>query len=263
MKNIKDLNPKNNNLLLKQIDKLNENSKEWDKVNIILKERNFLNFIRKVKNINKDEISKISKKFLNDDRFKNSIQKKLIKIEKRKSMGDVRFHSFTIYLIVRILKPKIMLETGVCNGKSTSMILLAMNHNNCGKLISIDKTKKINKDGSRYSLIKNKTGYLIPAYLKKKWIFKRGDSIKVLKNLKLKKNEFVDIFFHDSLHTYEHTKNEISEILKMIDLKKKFCMIVDDIDLGAGKAFNKFLDKNKTFGYSFKNLGIFNGKINI
>ena len=34
-----------------------------------------------------------------------------------------------------------MIETGVCNGKSTSMILLAMEHNKCGKLISIDKAK--------------------------------------------------------------------------------------------------------------------------
>ena len=40
-------------------------------------------------------------------------------------------------------------------------------------------------------------------------------------------------------------------------------MIIDDIDLGAGKAFNKFLMKNKSFGYSYKNLGIFNGKINL
>lgn len=261
MKNIKKIYSKKSNLILKKIDKLDAKDKEWDKVDIILQNRDFISFINKIKKIEKDRLAKIAKKFQNDNRFKNLFQKKLIKIENRNHVGDIRFHSFTLYLIIRILRPKIMIETGVCNGKSTSMILLAMDHNKYGKLISIDKAKKINKDGARYSLVQNKTGYLIPGYLKKRWIFKKGDSIKILQNIKFKKNEFIDIFFHDSLHTYEHTWREIMEVLKMINIKKNFCMIVDDIDLGAGKAFNKFLKKNKSIGYGYKNLGFYNGKI--
>lgn len=263
MKNIRKVYSKKSNLILRKIDELSAKDKEWSKVNIILQNKDFISFINKIKKIEKNKLFTIGKKFKNDNKFKNLFKKKLIRIENRNHVGDIRFHSFTLYLIIRILRPKIMIETGVCNGKSTSMILLAMEHNKCGKLISIDKVKKINKDVSKYSLVQNKTGFLIPTYLKKRWIFKRGDSIKVLKKIKFKKNEFVDIFFHDSLHTYEHTSEEIKEVLKMINMKKKFCMIIDDIDLGAGKAFNKFLMKNKSFGYSYKNLGIFNGKINL
>jgi len=43
-----------------------------------------------------------------------------------------------IYTLIRCLKPRIVIETGVANGASSTFILSALEKNNLGKLYSID-----------------------------------------------------------------------------------------------------------------------------
>jgi hypothetical protein len=43
-----------------------------------------------------------------------------------------------LYVLIRALKPKIVLETGVASGVSTLFMLQALNHNTHGTLYSID-----------------------------------------------------------------------------------------------------------------------------
>jgi hypothetical protein len=160
---------------------------------------------------------------------------------------------------VRAIKPKLIIETGVCNGKSSAMILLALAHNKYGTLVSIDKILNKNlklKDNTSYNYVNNKNAYLVPSYLKKRWKFFSGDSVFFLKKFK-KQKKFLnpDIFFHDSLHTYKHVTNEISSVLNLIENKNKILIIVDDIDMGSGLALNNFLKKNNLIGYAFRNLG--------
>src|SRR5579862_4942290 len=52
--------------------------------------------------------------------------------------GELRVHIYTDYVVVRALMPDVMVETGVCNGKSSAFVLNAMDHNGRGHLHSID-----------------------------------------------------------------------------------------------------------------------------
>jgi hypothetical protein len=240
----------------KLIDKLNTKLKEWEKVNILINDYDYITFLKKILRIKEEKIFEYLNDFYNDKNFKKVFSEKLANLEKLKGdWGDVRFHSLSLYTIVRGVKPNIMIETGVASGKSTSLILLAMEHNQKGKLISIDLPnidRKVLKDGARTSTGRFKTGWLIPNYLKKRWKLKIGNSIKILWKIVNDLKE-IDIFFHDSLHTYSHVKNEL--IIIQPKIKEGSLIICDNIDMGAGKAFNEFLNKNNLIGYAYRDFG--------
>lgn len=123
-----------------------------------------------------------------------------------------------LFCLVRMIKPEIVIETGVGAGASTSFMLCAMNENKRGKLYSIDlpppdhnsdntnENYIILEDGAKYQS-KPPVGYLIPDYLKNRWQLIYGDSKEELPNL-LKRLGECSIFYHDSLHTNEHMKME-------------------------------------------------------
>ena len=69
--------------------------------------------------------------------LKNYFRINLSKLNKYKNTDDLRFHAITLYILVRAIKPKLFIETGISAGKSSALILLALNHNKFG-LISID-----------------------------------------------------------------------------------------------------------------------------
>lgn len=53
--------------------------------------------------------------------------------------GSMRaLHAEVLWAIVRSSRPWLVVETGVCNGFSTPVILEALNRNGEGRLISVD-----------------------------------------------------------------------------------------------------------------------------
>lgn len=120
-----------------------------------------------------------------------------------------------LYLIIRAYKPEVVVETGVAHGASSAFILCAMHENNLGHLYSIDLPPHdasiksggeggVLEDGQKFHSAKNfPVGDLIPAFLKERWTYIYGDSKKELPSL-LKRLDKISIFFHDSLHTYQH-----------------------------------------------------------
>lgn len=92
-----------------------------------------------------------------------------------------------IYSTIRRVKPKIVMETGIDRGTSTTYILLALQKNGYGKLISVDKDVDV--------------GQLVPSELKIFWEQKVGKTCDILPTLNI--ND-IDIFLHDSLHTYDN-----------------------------------------------------------
>jgi predicted O-methyltransferase YrrM len=98
------------------------------------------------------------------------------------------------YAIVRISRPNLVLETGVHDGLSSSLILRAMSRNNCGCLVSLDLPDlnlPIGVDGP---------GWLVPDELKSRWRLRLGDSRRVLDDL-AREHAPIDIFIHDSDHS--------------------------------------------------------------
>jgi len=104
------------------------------------------------------------------------------------------FDCDTIYLLVRCLKPEIVVETGVCYGASSAYILQALNDNQRGMLHSIDLGNAPNEPPSNY---------FVPRQLRGRWNLIIGDCKRELPPL-LERLGRVDLFHHDSLHTYDH-----------------------------------------------------------
>ncbi len=92
-----------------------------------------------------------------------------------------------LYDLVHRYSPSLVVETGVARGVSTAYILIAMRNNGVGHLHSVD--------------ILPNAGILVNDDLKDRWTFHIGKSQDILPELDLVD---IDIFIHDSLHTYSN-----------------------------------------------------------
>ena len=138
-----------------------------------------------------------------------------------------------LYILCKTIKPEKIVETGVAYGLSSMYILQALKENNKGTLYSID---------SVFSPWQSKEmiGAAIPTDLRSKWKFIFGSSSEKLKNI-LSELDQIDVFFHDSLHTYKNMIFEFETAWPFI-IKNGF-LISDDI--GDNNAFYDFATKVK------------------
>ena len=153
------------------------------------------------------------------------------------------YAGYFLYVLVRALKPDIFVETGVSGGESSTFILQAMEDNKKGKLYSVDFPQAIVEKGlTTISPEETSSGWLIPDYLKHRWDLTLGKSEDVLSPL-LKKLGKIDIFFHDSLHTYDHMLFEYNTCWNYI--KDNGILISDDIAVMNGRGHSPFVDFGK------------------
>ena len=108
-----------------------------------------------------------------------------------------------LYALVRALKPYVVVETGVANGVSSSFILKALDRNSRGRLYSIDLHYREGESVPEG----RELGWVIPGELRYRWELRLGESTKVLPKL-LRELKSIDIFFHDSRHTYKTMMRE-------------------------------------------------------
>lgn len=134
-----------------------------------------------------------------------------------------------LYLICKLLRPEIVVETGVANGFSSTLILKALMENQKGKLYSIDFP---NQPGHE---INNKIGWLIPDDLRSRWGLIIGDSKQELPAL-IEKLGRIDVFFHDSDHSYEHILFELNTAWDAI--AEGGVALADDVHMN--RAYNDF-----------------------
>lgn len=99
-----------------------------------------------------------------------------------------------LYLLVRAARPRVVVDTGVLYGASSSHILAALAENGDGRLHSID----IGRDPSEPP-----HDHFVPAELQPRWELIIGDSRLELPKL-LRRCGTIDLFHHDSLHTWDH-----------------------------------------------------------
>lgn len=113
--------------------------------------------------------------------------------------GDSELAGFC-YAVTRTLRPKRVVETGVCYGVTSAHILKALQVNHEGHLDSID-VPPLGKDADR------QVGRFIPEGLRSRWTLRRGVSAQLLRPL-LNQLGSIDLFVHDSLHTYRNMRDE-------------------------------------------------------
>jgi hypothetical protein len=113
------------------------------------------------------------------------------------------------YALVRAVKPKGILETRIANGVSTTNLLLALKKNGLEKVCSFGL-------GDVAYL---PWGWMVPEWLRDRWNLHIGDSRELLAPL--------DIFIHDSPHTYDHMMFEFEQTFPF--LRPGGILIADDV----------------------------------
>lgn len=143
------------------------------------------------------------------------------------------------YWFVRLLKPSIVVETGVSRGVTSVFILKALDANRKGNLYSIELPHL-------RQVIHEDIGIYIPNNLKSRWKLILGSGIREIQKLQ-KKILKIDMFVHDSNHSYV---NQLAEYrLAWPWLNERGVLISDDV---KNSAFMEFCAENSKDPYVIK-----------
>ena len=222
---------------------------------------NIQNFIKNLTNADSAKIQGYLSEILEDKEFHDAI------VKRGDSAGENKPFSLKVlamdttsclalYVLCRTTKPAIFVETGVASGMSSSYILRAMNRNKSGKLYSIDvpwhtvthNWKAAPAEDLIPKPIEMLSGWLIPDNLRDRWDLTLGRTSDKLPEL-LKQLGAVDIFFHDSEHTYDNMVWEFQTVWPAIKPGGK--LLAHNVDKNT--AFADF--EQKTGGVSFRLAG--------
>ena len=107
-----------------------------------------------------------------------------------------------LYLSVRALRPRLVVETGPFNGASSTFLLRALEASgDDGRLLSFDLPDA--RDALGFPIPEGREpGWLVPDELRPRFELVLGDTRQTLRPRL--EGETVDLFFHDSLHTTRH-----------------------------------------------------------
>lgn len=163
-----------------------------------------------------------------------------------------------LYWVVRMLKPKAIVQTGVCNGLSSAFMMLALAKNGPeGTLHVVDMPPIFDSSDDNWK-IKGKvygvvipegksSGWLVPDAYRDRYEVLNGDAKDLLPGL-LKKVGSIDMFYHDSDHTYDHMMFEFIESKKY--LTKRGVIVSDDISWNS--SLWDFADEYKAPSYNYR-----------
>lgn len=112
------------------------------------------------------------------------------------------------HMVTRLLKPEVVIETGVAKGFTSAAILDALDRNGKGKLYSVEMP-------SLYIGYTRQVGERIPDRLRARWTLELGPSAVVLPRL-LDHVGPVDVFLYDSAASYDNQLAEFSIILRAL-----------------------------------------------
>lgn len=193
------------------------------------------------------EIEMYYSELLEDKEFLNEInqqityarkfyQKGICKHEKLESVDWMAIQRIILYVLIRLFKPSVCLETGVFYGGNTCFILNALRRNNQGQLISIDLPSNNITPEQRHHLVGDSEyiadgldiGFLVHENLKMRWSLIRGDSHKEIPKI----DKQIDLYIHDSEHSFDFIREEMSLVWQK--LSKNAFIIADDLDWSNG-----------------------------
>lgn len=156
-----------------------------------------------------------------------------------------------LYLLVRAARPQVVVETGVLYGASSGHILAALARNGRGQLYSIDIGRDPREPPHEF---------FVPAELQPYWHLIIGDSRRELPSL-LNRCPAIDMFHHDSLHTFRHMTWEFETAFP--HLTAGGVLSSDDIlaplsllGIFRQNAFPTFCERRQVSYASFHNFGV-------
>ncbi len=161
--------------------------------------------------------------------------------KKFRSLWVFRSFRILLYALIRDIKPKCVVETGVLHGMTSGFILEALALEGIGTLTSIDlpslaESGAANRDGYDDSLPPGKQpGWIVPSRLHGHWNLKLGSSRSVLPEL-CSAGVSIDMFIHDSEHSYSNMWFELTTAWDA--MRQGGILICDNIE--ANTAFFDF-----------------------
>jgi len=163
-----------------------------------------------------------------------------------------------LYWMVRKFKPKTIVQTGVCNGLSSAFMMLALAKNgNEGTLHVVDLAAVFDPKDPAWT-VKDKvygvvipegrsSGWMVPDMYRHRFFVQNGDA-KVLLPKLVESLPSIDMFYHDSDHTYNHMMFEFAEAKKK--LVPGGLIVGDDISWNA--SVWDFADKYNVPSFNYK-----------
>jgi predicted O-methyltransferase YrrM len=163
-----------------------------------------------------------------------------------------------LYWLVRKLNPKIIVQTGVCNGLSSAFMMLGLAKNGPqGSLHAIDLPPVFNPNepgwtvkGKVYGVVipeGETSGWIVPDAYRNRFEVWNGDAKALLPKM-IDQVEAVDLFYHDSDHTYDHMTFEFREAKRK--LRPGGLVVGDDVSWNA--SVWDFADQYGVPSYNFK-----------
>lgn len=208
------------------------------------------NFVKGLTGASNAGIQQYVSEIISDKKFHDSIAKKGSEWSGTKKSFSFKILAvdltscIALYVLCRSLKPAVVVETGVASGVSSSYILRALDKNNHGELFSIDipwhtvtekwKPHFADEDMKAHP-VEKQSGWIIPDYLRNRWQLLLGKSSENLPPL-LKKTGPIDVFFHDSEHSYETMSLEFQTVWP--NLRVGGILLAHNIDIND--AFSDF-----------------------
>ncbi len=136
---------------------------------------------------------------------------------------------YATYVVTRIAAPRLAFETGIAHGISSAYILAAMEVGGAGELVSLE----IDDDP--------RIGQYVPKSLRHRWTTRTGSSLDLLPPL-LESRRPIDLFLHDSDHTYHHVWRELALVWAYLGPGGIVCTH----DILHNNAFPRFVQKHES-----------------
>jgi hypothetical protein len=196
--------------------------------------------------------------FLGFNKWRPRLQKVVSEVRDRTvGQGGISFDDgMILYGLARTLKPDYVVETGLAAGVSTSFFGAALIENGRGRLFSIELPPDTTRDqefadGSLYSWHQWGVGWAIPGEIRG---LLGGRHRVILRDVRralpelLQELPYIDMFFHDDLHTPDHMLWEYEAV--WAKLSPRGVLVSDD----ANHAWIKFCSKRGCDGAALHNV---------
>jgi predicted O-methyltransferase YrrM len=162
-----------------------------------------------------------------------------------------------LYWLVRQARPRTIVQTGVCNGLSSAFMVMALAKNGAqGSLYSIDLPPVFDPADPAWTVAGEVYGFVIPEGQTSGWLVPdacrdrfevwTGDAKELLPRL-VDKVAAIDLFYHDSDHTYDHMMFEFRQARRK--LAPGGLVVADDIAWNA--SLWDFADEHRLPAYNF------------